>query len=267
MLARRTTMQTQSGRLRRIKAFAIEAGVSVRTLHLYDRIGLLRAAAVSESGYRLYGDAELEQLEHILALRFVGFSLDQIKRLLAGSDLPLPAALRMQREVIARQKRRLESALTVIEEAQRALAGASADRREILRTVMEVFKMQNDWNWTQEYYSEAAREKIDEHQPNTPRETIEQGQRDWTALIAEVEAAAANGDDPCGARARALARRWRGLVAQFTQGDAEISRGLNRMWSDTTHWPKDFKRPWSDAADAFIKQAMNGDEDGAVDGD
>jgi DNA-binding transcriptional MerR regulator len=261
-------MQTQSGRLRRIKAFSTEAGVSVRTLHLYDRLGLLRPAAVSESGYRLYGDAELEHLEHILALRFVGFSLDQIKKLLAGSDLPLAAALRMQREVIARQKRRLESALTVIEEAQRALAaGASADRWKILRTVMEVFKMQNDWNWTQEYYSEAAREKIDEHRLNTPRETIEQGQRNWTALIAEVEAAVANGDDSSAAQARALARRWRGLVAQFTQDDAEISRGLNRMWSDTTHWPKDFKRPWSDAANAFIKQAMNCDGDGAVDGD
>jgi DNA-binding transcriptional MerR regulator len=49
---------------------------------------------VSESGYRLYGDAELEHLEHILALRFIGFSLDQIKKLLAGSDLPLAAALR-----------------------------------------------------------------------------------------------------------------------------------------------------------------------------
>jgi DNA-binding transcriptional MerR regulator len=261
-------MQMQNGQLRRIKAFSTEAGVSVRTLHLYDRLGLLRPAAVSESGYRLYGDAELEHLEHILALRFVGFSLDQIKKLLAGSEWPLAAALSIQREVIARQKRRLESALTVIEEAQRALAAdGSRDRRKILRTVMEVFKMQNDWHWTQEYYSEAAREKIDEHQLNTSRETIERGQQDWTVLIAEVEAAVANGDDPNGAQARALARRWRGLVAQFTQGDAEISRGLNRMWSDATHWPKDFTRPWSDAADAFIKQAMKRDGDGAVDGD
>src|SRR5580692_4381889 len=158
---RKATMQMQNGQLRRIKAFATEAGVSVRTLHLYDRLGLLRPAAVSESGYRLYGDAEREHLEHILALRFVGFSLDQIKKLLAGSEWPLAAALSIQREVIARQKRRLESALTVIEEAQRALAAdGSPDRRKILRTVMEVFKMQNDWHWTQEYYSEAAREKI-----------------------------------------------------------------------------------------------------------
>ncbi len=261
-------MQTQSGGLRRIKAFATEAGVSVRTLHLYDRLGLLRPAAVSDSGYRLYGEAELERLEHILALRFVGLRLDQIRELLGGSDQPLVAALRMQREVIARQKQRLEAALTLIGEAECALTtGASADRWQILRTVMEAFKVQNDWKWTRNYYSEAAREKIDERRSSVPAEVVEQGQRDWTALIAEVEAAVSQGIEPSSAQARAVAQRWRGLVASFTQGDGEIRRGLNHLWSDRTHWPKNFDRPWTDAADAFIKQAMNCDGDGAVDGD
>ncbi|MGA2760107.1 MAG: MerR family transcriptional regulator [Candidatus Cybelea sp.] len=261
-------MQTQSGELRRIKAFATDAGVSVRTLHLYDRLGLLRPAAVSQSGYRLYGEAELERLEHILALRFVGLRLDQIKELLGGADQPLVAALRMQRDVIARQKQRLETALSLIEEAQRALAaGAPADRWKILRTVMEGFKMQNDWKWTQEYYSEAAREKIDERRRNVPPQIIEQGQRDWTVLIAEVEAAASQGIEPSGDQARALAQRWRDLMASFTQGDREVGRGLNHLWSDQTHWPKDFRRPWSDVADAFIKKAMGCDGNGAVDGD
>jgi MerR family transcriptional regulator, thiopeptide resistance regulator len=63
---------------------------------------LLEPAAVTESGYRLYGDLELERLEHVLALRFVGFSLDQIKQLLGGSSQSLADALRMQRNVIAR---------------------------------------------------------------------------------------------------------------------------------------------------------------------
>jgi MerR family transcriptional regulator, thiopeptide resistance regulator len=261
-------MQRQLGGLRRIKSFATEAGVSVRTLHLYDRLGLLAPAAASESGYRLYGEAELERLEHILALRFVGLRLDQIKELLGGSDQPLVAALRMQREVIARQKRQLESALTLIDEAERALtAGGSVDRWKILRTVMEAFKMQNDWKWTQEYYSEAARERVDERRRSTPAEVIEQGQRDWTALIAEVEAAVSQGIEPSSADARGLAQRWRDLVAAFTQRDSEVQRGLNRLWSDKTHWPQDFKRPWSDAADAFVKQAMSCDGNGAVDGD
>lgn len=245
-------------KLRQVKAFASDAGVSVRTLHLYDRLGLLKPAAVTESGYRLYGEAELERLEHILALRFIGFNLDQIKELLQNSDQPLLAALRMQRQVIAREKRRLDAALTALDEAARALAeDRTADRWQTLRNVIEAFKMQNDWDWTRNYYSEEAQQRIEERQRSTPNAAVEQGQRDWTALIAEVEEAASQGIDPSSTQAQVLAERWRELLAQFTGGDAEIQRGLNRLWSDSTHWPKDFKRPWSDAADGFIKRALN----------
>ena len=77
------------------------------------------------------------------------------------------------------------------------------------------------------------------------------------SVIAEVEEAASQGVDPSSDVAQALARRWKDLLAQFTQGDADIHRGLNQLWSDQTHWPSDFKRPWSDAADAFIKKTLN----------
>lgn len=251
-------MVTGAAKLRRITEFARDAGVTVRALHLYDRLDLLKPAALTESGYRLYGEAELARLEQILALRFVGFTLEQIKELLSGSTPPLATALRMQREVIVRRKRRLESALTAIDEAERALTrGEPADLWATLRNVIEVFEVQNDWDWTKKYYSGEALKRIEERQRETPQGVVEQGQRDWTALIADVEQAVARGVDPSSDEARVLAERWHGLVMQFTQGDAGIQRGLNTMWSDATHWPADFKRPWSDAADAFIKAAMN----------
>jgi DNA-binding transcriptional MerR regulator len=251
-------MPTATAGLRQIKEFARDAGVTIRTLHLYDRLGLLKPAALSGSGYRLYGEAEFVRLEQILALRFVGFNLGQIKELLGGSTLPLAAALRMQREVIARQKRRLESALAAIDEAERALSrDERADLWETLRTVIEVFKVQNDWEWTQKYYSQQARDKIEERRLQMSPEAIETAQRAWSALIAEVEEAASQGVDPSSDAAQALAGRWKDLLAQFTQGDAEVHRGLNQLWSDQTHWPSDFKRPWSDAADAFIKKTLN----------
>lgn len=251
-------MVTRAAKLRRITEFARDAGVTVRALHLYDRLDLLKPAALTDSGYRFYGEVELAKLEQILALRFVGFTLEQIKELLDGSTPPLATALRMQREVIIRRKRRLESALAAIDEAERALdAGQPSDLWATLRNVIEVFEMQNDWEWTKKYYSDEALQRVEERQRTTPAKVVEQGQRDWTALIAEVEQAAARGIDPSSGEAQTLAQRWRALVAEFTQGDSEIGRGLNRMWSDSTHWPADFKRPWSDAADAFIKAATN----------
>ena len=251
-------METGTAKLRRITEFARDAGVTVRALHLYDRLDLLKPAALTESGYRLYGEVELARLEQILALRFVGFTLEQIKELLGGSTPPLAMALRMQREVIVRRKRRLESALAAIDQAERALhADEPADLWATLRNVIEVFEVQNDWEWTKKYYSGETLERVEERRRETTHAVVEQGQRDWSALIAEVEQAVARGIDPSSDVARALAERWRALLLQFTGGDAGIQQGLNRMWSDTTHWPADFKRPWSDAADAFIKAAMN----------
>ena len=251
-------MTTTAAKLRQIKEFARDAGVTVRTLHLYDRLNLLKPAALSESGYRLYGENEFERLEQILALRFVGFHLNQIKELVHASSPPLAVALRMQREIIARQKRRLESALAAIDEAERALRrDEPADLWKTLRTVIEVFKVQNDWEWTQKYYSQEARERLEERRATISQEEIDAGQRAWTALIGEVEEAASSDVDPSSAQAEALAKRWRDLIGQFTQGNAEVARGLNRLWSDQTHWPTDYKRPWSEAAEAFIKKAMN----------
>lgn len=251
-------MQATATRLRQAKQFAKEAGVTVRTLHLYDRLGLLQPATRTGSGYRLYGEAELERLEQIMALRFVGFRLEHIKELLQGPKWPLVVALRMQREIVAQQKRKLETALAAIDRAAVTLeADESADRWKMLCTIIEAFKMEDDYNWTKNYYNQAAQSKIEEMRKNTPPEVVEQGQRDWAALIADVEEAAGRNEDPQSEHAQALAARWRGLVGQFTKGDPDVHQGLNKLWNDPTHWPKDFKKPWSDAADAWIKRAMN----------
>ncbi|HVA28303.1 MAG TPA: MerR family transcriptional regulator, partial [Candidatus Baltobacteraceae bacterium] len=209
--------------LLRAKEFASKAGVTVRTLHFYDRLGVLSPVARTESGYRLYGDAELERLEQILALRFVGFGLGQIKTLLQGPPQPLLVALRLQRLIIAQEKRRLELALDAIDEAESLLGrGGDENRWAAIQHVIEAFKMKNDWSWTEKYYAP---------------------------------------EDPAGARAQALAKRWCELVRQFTQGDPGITKGLNRLYSDQTHWPKDFKRPWSDAAEAFLEKARESAKD------
>ncbi len=250
-------MEIVTEKLYQAKEFAAQAGVTVRTLHFYDRRGVLRPAARTPAGYRLYGEAELERVEQILALRFVGFDLDQIEKLLSGSQQPLSAAVRMQRQIVGRQQRRLECAARALDQAARELdANANGDRWQIIRNVIEVFRMEDDYRWTERYYSPQARAKLDEMRESTPLDVVRRGERDWTSLIAEVETAASRGDDPHDTGSQALAARWRRLIGQFTRDDAEISEGLDRLWSDQTLWPDDFKRPWSDAADDFIRRAL-----------
>ena len=77
----------------RVHEFAELAGVTVKTLHHYDRVGLLRPRRTS-SGYRVYTHADLVRLEEILALKTIGFSLNDIRALLDRETLPWPAIFR-----------------------------------------------------------------------------------------------------------------------------------------------------------------------------
>ncbi|MDN4067944.1 MerR family transcriptional regulator [Paenibacillus vini] len=99
-----------------VKEVASIANVTVKTLHHYHKVGLLIPAQVNESGYRLYGNEELERLQEIMFYRELDFPLDQIKQLLADNPERL-AILSQQKELLARQKQRLEHILLTLEKS------------------------------------------------------------------------------------------------------------------------------------------------------
>lgn len=242
------------------KEFAKRAGVTVRTLHFYDRLGLLTPSARTESGYRLYCDADLERLEQILALRFVRFRLDHIKKLLSGPPQPLVAALRMQREIVAQEQQRLQIAMTAIERAQAVLEGDQPDeqRWQAIHDVIEALKMKDDYSWTEQYYSPEAQQKLAAARERLGESGMQKAQQDWAQLIADVEAAAARGEDPASEQAQSLVKRWSDLIAQFTQNDPQLSAGLQKVYQakDAGGAPK-MQRPWSEQAQAFLDKVRS----------
>lgn len=84
-------------------------GVSVRTLQYYDKIGLLKPASYTESGYRLYDDTALETLQQILLFRELEFSLKEIKKILSGADFDRNKALEQQITLLTMKKEHLEN--------------------------------------------------------------------------------------------------------------------------------------------------------------
>ena len=237
--------------------FADLAGVTVRTLHHYDRIGLFKPSGHTNAGYRLYRRPDLVRLQQIVTLKFIGFSLQEIKELLDSDSFDLATALRRQKEIIVEKRRRLDLAVKAIEQAERALVSSDEPEGEAFRKVIEVINMQNNMDWTNKYYSEEARRKIEERARTIPSEVVEQGQRDWATLIREVEEAVAAGEDPASDTAQALASRWSELIKAFTGGDEKIQEGLNKMYHDQGNWPATFPKPYSDAAGAFMCQAIS----------
>jgi DNA-binding transcriptional MerR regulator len=227
------------------------AGVTVRTLHHYDRLGLLRPRR-NGSGYRVYRESDLERLEQIVALKFLGLPLSEIRGLLDADSGGLSCALRVQREVLEERRRLLDQAIRAIGEAERN------PRPALLRKIIEVIGMQENTDWKTKYYSPEARAKIEERGKDWTPEKQEQATRAWLELIRDVEAAL--GEDPAGERAQALAERWRKLVEGFTGGDADIAAGLRKLYADQANWPAEFQeqmKPFRNRAVwDFIGKAM-----------
>jgi DNA-binding transcriptional MerR regulator len=103
-----------------VGAAARLAGVTVRTLHHYDKIGLLSPSGRSVAGYRHYADADLERLQRILFYRELGFGLDEIKELMTDGSADASAHLRRQHAMLRDRIRRLERMVGAVEKAMEA---------------------------------------------------------------------------------------------------------------------------------------------------
>ena len=255
-------MKDTTPRLYQAHEFAERVRVTVRTLHHYDHLGLLKPSGRTASGYRLYSERDFARLEQIVALKFIGFSLKQIRDLLNRKAFDLPATLRLQSTILKEKRRHLDFAIQAIERAQHLVTSRANNHEpdwEAFRKIIEVINMQQNTEWVNKYYSAEARQDLASR--GTP-EVIEQGQRDWAALIQDVEAAVAAGVDPASEQAQALARRWQTLIDAFTGGSTAVASGLKKLYADQSNWPSTFKRPCSDEVGAFICQAAEARKQG-----
>ena len=204
----------------RIGELAERTGVTVRTLHHWDHVGLVSPSRRSAAGHRRYTEADAGRLYRVLALRQLGLALEQIGDVLAG-DLPLDAVLtahlhRVDEQVAALQRlqARLRSAL---------VPGAALD--DVLDLVREVTTVDET---TGKYFTPEQLEVLARRRAELGP-AVEAAQERWPQLIAEVEAAVADGTDPASARGQELAAEWRGLLEQFHGGDPGLRESLYRM--------------------------------------
>lgn len=235
--------------------FAKRAGVTIRALHHYDRLGLLKPSGRTSAGYRLYSDRDLVRLEQIVALKFIGFPLSHIRDLLNRKDLDVAAALRKQRQIIAEKREHLDRAIRAIERAEQVLASGGQTDWEPFRKIIEVIRMQDRKDWMRKYYTE---EQLNNLRKRWTPEVQAESQRGWEELVRDTEAAIASGEGPHGEIGQQLAGRRQQLLDQFTGGHPGIAESLQKLYADKAHWPKDFKKPYSDEVDQFLCEAARG---------
>ncbi len=201
-------------RLYRVGEFAALTGVSIRTLHHYDQLGLLHPSAHSEAGYRYYSEADLLTLQQILTLRYLGFPLRRIGELLRRPDFDLVASMHIQRGVLRDRIAELERIQATLSEL---LDRRQATGRWTWKLVVKASRTVQDGlaqkgEQMASYYTPEQMQQFEELGKKVPVAEREAVERRWTDLIAEVRAS--RHLDPASPEAQALAERWNAMTAE-----------------------------------------------------
>jgi len=208
------------------------AGITVRTLHHYDEIGLVVPAGRTDSGYRTYGPAEIERLQEVLFFRELGFPLEEIKSMVEGAAYTRIGALRRQRQLLEERTHHLVAMMDAVDRAVLAeRTGVKMSSEEIL----EVFD-----GFDPEVHEAEAKERwgeTDAYEQSAER-TARYTKQDWEAIKAEADAInqkflalMADGRPATDPAAMALAEEHRAHISRwFYDCSLEIHSGLGQMY-------------------------------------
>jgi len=214
-----------------IREFAKLTRVTVRTLHYYDQVGLLKPSFERPNGYRVYTDADLLKLQQIVTLKFMGFSLGEIRRLLDSKGYEAVKTLKVQAGAVRDEIARLREASRAIDQVLARLEKDGRIHKQKLIKIMEVIQMGEDVKkgWHEKFFTEAELKEFQEVGKKYTPEMMTAYQNRWTALIEEVKAAI--GLDPASEKAQDLGRRWTALLDEVYGGQpalkAQIAKAYN----------------------------------------
>src|SRR5690349_24280435 len=194
-----------------VGAVATLTGVSVRTLHHYDHIGLVIPSVRTPAGYRGYTDADIERLHLVLVYRAAGLPLDEIRTLLDDAEVDVLAHLRRQHALLTAQADRLQDMITAVEELM------SAHRKGIQLSAEEQVEVFGTTAFGEEYAAEAEQRWGDtdawaQSQTRTAAFTKDDWMRikaDGDKLLADLADAKRAGVAPGSSPAHELAARHR----------------------------------------------------------
>lgn len=208
----------------RVGDLARATGLTVRTLHHYDEVGLLKPSERTPAGHRLYSDDDVRTLYSIVSLRQLGFSLAEVGALIRDG-VDVREATRRRLEELDRQlaaHRRLRGRLAALLEALQREGDASP--RQLVEIVEEM--TMHEKYYTPEQLAELERRR-DELGGDA---AMKKAEKEWADLIAAVRAEKDRGTDPADPRMQELAQQWTRLIEQFTGNDPEIMKSLRTMY-------------------------------------
>ena len=237
-----------------VSQLAKMAGVSVRTLHHYDHLGLLKPSARTEAGYRLYREQDLLRLQQILFFRELDVPLSEIREILADPEFDQVQALRNHRQLLAKRAERLERLLTTIDKTIRRLTEDSMELTD--EELYEGFTKEQA-----ERYQREARELYDPALvAETERRIRKMTKEQWNAVKREGDEVARGiatladraPGDPVVQRLIARHHAW---IERFYPCSAEVYRGLAQGYAEHPGFRAFYDKYRGNLAD-FMRAAM-----------
>ena len=211
----------------RISEVAKLTGITVRTLHYYDEIGLLKPSEITEAGYRLYSREDLEILQQILFFRELDFPLSQIKEIMNNPNYDKEEALKKQKELLIQQRQRIEGLIKLIEkriEGDNNMSLKEFDMNEIEENKKKYAKEVKERWGTSKAYEESE------------KKTSSYNKEKWGDINQETSEifkgfAELRNSDPGSEEVQELVRRWQKYITDnFYTCTNEILSGLGLMY-------------------------------------
>lgn len=233
----------------RIREFSRLTGVSVRTLHYYDEIGLLKPAAVDRAtGYRFYDETSLLRMQEILFYRELDFSLKSIERILSSPDHDTKEALEEQKRLLILKKERLERLIASIDDAMKGENVMSA----FDNTEFEKYKAEARERWGE---TDAYREYQGKTRDHSKQKWNDLA-RGMDDIMAEFAACLSRGEAPASHTAQALVEKLRTHITEnYYHCTREILAGLGQMYVGDERFKTNIDKHGSGTAE-FICQAI-----------
>ena len=202
----------------KIGELARRTGLTVRTLHHYDEIGLLSPAERSDGGHRVYDEAAVQRLYRIVSLRSLGFPLDAIAEALDSERFDPRAAVDDHIERLEAQVARERQLLQTLR-ALRDRLGA-----DDFLTAIEELTMR------ERYYTPEQLEQLEQRRQALGEEKIRAVEAEWAEIFAALRVELDAGTDPADPKLQPIGERARELLAMFTGGDPGIQASLKKMY-------------------------------------
>ncbi|WP_428908123.1 MerR family transcriptional regulator [Niallia sp. Krafla_26] len=234
-----------------IGEFAKKTGTTIRTLHYYDKIGLLTPAEISASGRRYYGDDHIIQLQKIVSLKFLGYSLEEINEFIHLKDWDLKKSLSFQRQEMVEKKEQIERVIRALDHALEIFEDHKMIDSSIFISLINNIRMEKEHKeWLKEY----LQEEVIEQMYNISEEKQRELNKEAAVVFGLLKQAF--GQDPASQHVQTIIEQFFTLSQEIYGDILSLTQEIMDTGIEVEDDPKLFPSPFTKEEEEWVSQVM-----------